>query len=175
MRVWITIFIVSVAACTSGVKGKNGIVYKDAAQYNQYIMDNQKDVIAIMLEFGRVIKIDLDSADKVLDRGVETTREALNNLKGMPPFKGDSLFRNTAIESFEFYQDVMSNEYKHIITIRRKGVDKTTADLTFLQNLPDKIGRREERYDKNFHNAQKAFADRNHLKLVRNEMQDKVE
>jgi hypothetical protein len=162
-------------SCNSETKGKNGVVYKSAVQYNQYIMENQKDVINVMIEFGKVIDQSLDSADQVLDRGIEKADDAMTNVSGMPPFRGDTAFRNAAINSFEFYKSVLSNEYRQIVNVRRKGENKTTEDFNFLQKLPDEIGKREEKLDREFHNAQKAFADRNHLTLVRNDMQDKID
>jgi len=175
MRILIMVIILALASCSSGVKGKNGIVYKNATEYNQYIMENQKDIINVMLNFSKAISDDLDSADWVLDNGLETARKALDNIKGMPPFRSDSAFRNAAINSFEFYQQILGNEYKKIVSIRRKGENKTEEDIVFLQTLPATIGKREERYDRNFHNAQKEFAENNNLTLVKNELQDKID
>jgi hypothetical protein len=175
MRNWLIAFIIVLMACDAGVEGKNGIKYKNATEYNEYIMENQKDVVNVFLEFGNVVDKDLDSADRTLDKGVKISAKALHNLKGMPAFKGDSAFRNAAIQSFEFYGDIIANEYRQIISIRRKGETQTDEDFAFLNELPELIGKREEKYDRAFHNAQKAFADRNNLKLVKNDLQDKVD
>jgi hypothetical protein len=174
MRVLI-IFILALTACNSGEKGKNGIIYKNAFDYNEYIMEKQKIVINIMLDFGKTINLDLDSSERILNIGIEKTEEALNNIKGMPPFKGDSAFRNAAVNSFGFYKAILGNEYKQIVNIRRKGENKSAEDIAFLQTLTAIIGKREERYDRDFHNAQKAFAEKNNLKLVRNKLQEKVD
>ena len=175
MRIMIIIGILVLTACNSGVKGKNGVTYKNATEYNEYIMENQKDVVNVILDFGKAINLDLDSADRILDKGAKITQEALNNIKGMPVFKGDSAFRNAAIHSFEFYKEIISNQYKQIISIRRKGESRTEEDVAFLRALPAVVGKREERFDRDFHNSQKAFAQKNHLTLVKNEIQEKVD
>jgi hypothetical protein len=175
MRNWLIAFIIVFMSCDAGVEGKNGIRYKNAAEYNEYIMENQKDIVNVFLEFGKAVENDLDSADRTLDKGVKISDKALFNLKGMPAFKGDSAFRNAAIQSFEFYGYIIANEYRQIISIRRKGVNQTDEDFAFLNGLPELIGKREEKYDRAFHNAQKAFADKNNLSLVKNELQDKVD
>lgn len=176
LRTFLTIAtMVFLTSCDSQTKGKNGVVYRSAVQYNQYIMDNQKSVINIMLEFGKAINHSFDSADHALDKGAMITEEAITNVKGMPAFHGDSAFRDAAVRSFEFYKDVLGNEYRQIVAIRRKQENKTDSDLVFLKSLPAEIGKREEKFDRAFHNAQQTFADHNHLTLVRNEMQDKID
>jgi hypothetical protein len=168
--------MLALAACTnSEVKGKNGVVYKSALEYNDYIIKNQKEVINVVLDFVKVAETSIDSANTILDNGMITADEAVKNIEGMPPYKGDSTFRNAAINSFRFYRQVLGDEYKEMLAIRRKGQDMTSDDLNRVQVILDELGKREEKYDKAFHNAQVEFAKENNLRLSSNEMQEKID
>ncbi len=163
------------AACNQPVKGRNGQVYKSAAQYNDYIISRQTTLIKNVLDLSTIAQTDLDSADKMLDKYVVETDSMILNLNGMPPYKGDSSFRDAAIASFAFYKKVFGNEYKQLINIRKNGGDTTQEGIAEMSKIVDKITREEEKYDKAFHNAQKNFADKNHMKLAENEMQKKID
>jgi hypothetical protein len=164
-----------VAACNQPVKGKNGQVYKSAVQYNDYIIGRQTILIKDVMDMLKVAQTDLDSANKMLDNFVVKTGGLITDIEGMPPYKGDSSFRNAAIASFTFYKKVFGNEYKQLISIRKDGGDATEEGIAKMNKIVDNISREEEKYDKTFHNAQKDFADKNHMKLGENEMQKKLD
>lgn len=164
-----------VLACNQPVKGKNGQVYKSAVQYNDYVIGRQTILIKDVMEMSKIAQTDLDSANKMLDLFVVETDSLITDIKGMPPYKGDSSFRDAAIASFSFYKKVFGNEYKQLLSIRKDGGDATEEGVTEMNRIVDNISREEEKYDKAFHNAQKGFADKNHMKLGENEMRKKLD
>jgi hypothetical protein len=172
---FVIIISATLLACNQPVKGKNGQVYKSAVQYNDYIIGRQTTLIKNILDLSAIAQADLDSASKMLDRYVVETDSMIIDLSGMPPYKTDSSFRNAAIASFTFYKRIFGNEYKQIINIRKEGGDATSEGVTEMNRIVENISREEEKYDKAFHNAQKNFAEENHMKLGANEIQKKID
>ncbi len=169
------ILVTGMISCNQPAKGKNGVTYKSAVQYNDYIVSRQTNLMQNVLDFAKAADQDLDSAQKMLDRFVTETNTMIVEIKGMPAFKGDTTLRDAAVKSFGFYKNVFQNDYSRILTIRKKGADMTMDDIDEMKKIVDKITRDEEGYDKAFHNAQRKFADMNHMKLSENEMQKKFD
>jgi hypothetical protein len=169
------------AACDLPVKGRNGEVYKSPVQYNDYIVSRQTKITNNIIQFGEVSGKYLDSADHLLDIYANETGELINDLKDMPPYKGDSLFRNSAVDLFIFYKKIFSNEYKRMVIILRSINKKTTGnegtaeEIAELQRITDALTREENKYDKALHKAQKNFAVSNNMRLRDNEVQKKVD
>jgi len=162
-------------ACNEPVKGRNGVTYKSAFRYNDYIVSRQTKLLQHVLDFVKVAETNLDSAGKMLINYTDETAATIEEIKGMPAYKGDTSMRNAAVRSFGFYKNVFQNDYSRIISIRKKGEDMTAEDMNEMKKIVDKITREEERFDKSFHNAQKNFADKNNMKLMENEMQKKFD
>ncbi len=169
------ILVCGIISCSQPAKGRNGVIYKSAVQYNDYIISRQTKLMQHVLDFSKAAENDLDSAKKMLDEYTNETARSVEEIKGMPVYKGDSSLRDAAARSFSFYKNVFQNDYSRIITIRKKGADMTSEDIDEMKKIVDKITRDEEGFDKAFHNAQKNFADKNHMKLMENEMQEKFD
>jgi hypothetical protein len=169
------ILVFSIIACNQPVKGRNGVTYKSAVQYNDYIVGRQSKLMQHVLDFAKAAASDLDSAGKMLAEYTSETAATVEDIKGMPAFKGDTSLRDAAVRSFSFYKNVFQNDYTRILQIRKKGDEMTSEDMEEMQRIVDKITREEEGFDKSFHNAQKNFADKNNMKLAENEMQKKFD
>ncbi|HEY6064497.1 MAG TPA: hypothetical protein VIV35_12850 [Chitinophagaceae bacterium] len=175
LPVIIFILVFGIISCNQPVKGRNGVTYKSAVQYNDYIISRQTKLMQHVLDFAKAAEKDLDSAEKMLDEYTRETAGTIEEIKGMPAFNGDSSLREAAVRSFSFYKNVFQNDYSRIITIRKKGAEMTSEDIEEMKKIVDKITRDEEGFDKSFHNAQKNFADKNNMKLMENEMQKKFD
>jgi hypothetical protein len=158
------LFLTVIVACNKPVKGRNGVSYKNPAQYNDYIVNRQTDLMSKVAEFSRVAEYSIDSAAAMLPGFSAQTGVMIEEIKGMPPYKGDSSLREAAIRSFTFYKRVFEEDYADIIRIRQKG-DLTQDDMDEMERIVKKITKEEESFDKAFHNAQRAFADKNNMKL----------
>ena len=174
---YLSIILISLAcvimACNQPAKGRNGVTYKSAVQYNDYIVSRQSKLMQDVLDFAKAADNNLDSAEKMLNTYVTQTAATIEEIKGMPEYKGDSSLRDAAVNSFVFYKNVFQNDYTRILEIRKKGTEMNSDDVEELNKIVGKITKEEEGFDKSFHNAQKNFADRNHMKLMENEMQKK--
>jgi hypothetical protein len=171
----IIVLVCSFIACNQPVKGRNGVSYKSAVQYNDYIVSRQTTLMQHVLDFAKAAETNLDSAERMLTKYTDETAKTVEEIKGMPAYKGDTSFREAAARSFNFYKDVFQNDYTRIIHIRKKGDKMTNEDIEEMKKIVEKITRVEEGVDKSFHNAQKNFADKNNIKLMENEMQKKIE
>jgi hypothetical protein len=171
--------MVGIAAFSSGcsrpAKGRNGEVYKNAVQYNDYLVSRQNRIIKNVLEFVRVSDISLDSAGNLLDKYVIEIDTIIMEIKGMPPYKGDSSLRNAAVRTFTFYEKVFNNEYRQLIDLRRQGANETEEGIAEMNKIVEQITVQEEKYDKIFHNSQRDFAEKNNMRLEENEMQKKLD
>ena len=162
-------------SCDQPVKGRNGEFYRSASQYNDYIVKRQSTVMKNVMNFVTVSESNLDSAEELLDKYIKELDGMLGEIRGMPPYKGDSALRDAAVGTFGFYKRIFGKEYKDLIEIRRNGGALTEEGVARMQNIVDRISREEEQYDKAFHNAQQNFATKNNMKLTDNEMQKQID
>ena len=166
------VLISGFAACNQSVKGKNGVSYKSAVQYNDYIVGRQTILMKNIIAFGEMAQPKPDSAKKMLDVYAKETINFIKEIKGMPPYKGDSSLRDAAINSFTFYKRVFEDDYKQILQINENMTEEGSVEV---KKIVEDLGKEEEKFDKAFHNAQKDFADKNNMKLMENKMQKEVD
>ncbi len=162
------------SACNKPVKGTNGVTYKTPVQYNDYIVSRQTDLMRKVINFSKAAEIDIDSAAGMLSGYASETGKMIEEIKGMPPYKGDSILRNAAVRSFSFYKKVFEEDYMDIIRIRQKE-DISQEDVDEMDRIVKKITREEEGFDKSFHNAQNEFAKKNNMRLRENEVQKEMD
>jgi hypothetical protein len=177
MRYLVTSLLIlcTVAACNRPVKGPNGVAYKNAVEYNDYIVNRQTNLMKRVLEFGKAAQVNPDSAEALLAVYEKETDMMIANLKGMPPFKKDSALRDAAIRSFIFYKRVFREDYKQILLMRKRtdiSIEEAEKETTAIveQLKEDEAG-----FDKAFQQAQRNFASTNNMKLRENEVQKEVE
>lgn len=175
--------IVSSLLCTSLLlscsipvaQGRNGARFATALEYNNYIIERQSGVIYHIMDLTKKAEADLETTEMLINRGVALTDSVLADVKGLSDFKGDSALRNSAIDMFSFYRKVFDNDYREIMAIRKKGDAVTGDDVLRLQLIQQGLEREESEKDKHFHNAQQDFAERNHLRLANNALQQKID
>lgn len=165
-------FVFVLAACKNEQpKGANGVTYKSAVQYNDYIVSRQTKLMRNIMDFVKVAQTDLDSAELMLDNYVKETGTMVMDLKGMPAFKGDSALRDAAVSIFGFYKKIFDHDYRDIIHLRQDQEGDATVIEERIQQIVKNVEEEEKGYDSRFQGAQKAFAKKNNMKLIENEMQ----
>ncbi len=142
-----------IASCTGPIRGRNGVVYKTAAEYNDYIINRQLNVVQHIVDFSNVSKKDLDSSGRLLGTYQLITRQMTNEINGMPAYEGDSTFRDAAVNLFNFYSHLFRNEYPQIIEYRKKGMFLTSDDLIEQDSNIKAIKVEEEDLHKSLYNA----------------------
>lgn len=172
------ILFAGLVACkqSSSVKGENGVTYKNPVEYNDYIVNRQTDLMKKVVEFGKVADVSLDSAEALLKKSVRETAKMIEEIKGMPAYKGDSALRNAAVNSFSFYKKIFEKDYMDILNIRKKGEENITEeDVAAANAIVEKISKEEEGLDKAFKNAQQDYAEKHKMKLMNNKAQKDIE
>ncbi|MBK8140918.1 MAG: hypothetical protein IPK57_07750 [Chitinophagaceae bacterium] len=168
------LFIAVFIACNNPVKGRNGVVFKNPADYNDYIISRQTILIKNILDLGKKADSDVDSAYGMLDSYTNDATRIIAEIKDMPSYKGDSSLRDAAVNSFTFYKKLFGESYKRVLSIRREGGDETEEGAAEIMGIMDSIKREEEIHDKRLHNAQKDFASRFKMKMRDNEIQKEI-
>lgn len=163
------------AACKETVKGTNGVIYKTPIEYNDYIVSRQTTLMKNIVSFGEMAQTNPDSAGKMLDLFAKETTDFIQEIKGMPPYKGDTSLRNAGVNIFTFYKKVFQSYYKQIMEINKSGENKTEEGVAKLNSIVTNLNKEEEIADKAFHKAQKDFAETNKMKLIENSMQKKLD
>lgn len=166
-------------SCNPGVKGENGVTYKSAIQYNDYIVNRQTTIIRDVLDFSKTNN--LDSAESKLKRFISKTDDVIEEIRGMPPYRGDVALRDAAVRYFNFFKRVFEQDYTEYLRLRRKleDPDEDATEIrkaqSDIQGIINKVTKEEEGYDKDFHNAQERYAQKNNMKLTENKIQKEIE
>jgi hypothetical protein len=162
-------------SCKQGVKGKNGVTYKSAVQYNDFIVERHSTLMKNVIQLGNLKDAEIDSAHVYLQRYTRQTEKMIREIKGMPAYKGDSTLRDAAIRSFGFYQRLFEEEYPLLMNIRKKGAANITEeDKAEGSRIVKRIVQEEEVYDKSFREAQENYARKNKMKLADNKLLEEV-
>ncbi len=168
----LSLILTALVSCKSKPpKGANGVEYKSAVQYNDYIVSRQSTLMKNIMSFVDVAQSDLDSAEVLLDNNVKQIETMIGEIKGMPAYNGDSALRDAAAGIFGFYKKIFDKDYRDILHIR-KGADGFSAEAdSEIAKIVSRIEEEEKGFDSRFQGAQKVFARKNNMKLVDNEMQ----
>ncbi len=161
-------------ACKDPLRAKDGTLFKTPADYNEYIISRQTKVIRNIIELGNRIKVSPDTAYSLLDKYSTQTDSVIEDIKGMPPFRSDSAFRDAAIRSFTFYKTLFNDHYRTILQIRMRGGDASEDGVNEWMDVMDKIKREEEGLDKQLHNAQIDFAKKYNMKMRPSDIQKEL-
>ena len=170
-----TLLVLGFVACKQTVKGKNGVTYKSASEYNDFIVNRQTTLMKKVVEFGKAAKENLDSAEAMVKQSAVDVEKMIIEIKGMPAYKGDSALRDAAVTSFSFYKRIFEKDYMDILAIRKKGDENITeADITEQNRIVASITSEEAGLDKIFQAAQREYASKNNMKLLEDKAQNEL-
>jgi hypothetical protein len=161
-------------ACKDPLRAKDGTIFKTPADYNEYIISRQTRIIRNIIELGNQIKVSPDTAYTLLDKYSTQTDSVIEDIKGMPPFRSDSAFRDAAIRSFTFYKTLFNDHYRTILKLRMRGGEATEEGVNDWMEVMEKIKREEEGLDKQLHNAQNDFAKKYSMKMRPSDIQKEL-
>jgi hypothetical protein len=167
MKKILTAFMLSVVfvSCNNEQpKGDNGETYKSATEYNDYIVSRQTILKKDKLDIEKIADFDLDSAGKMLDNYVMKTSTMVQEIKSMPPYKGDSTFRDAAAGIFGSYNKIFGEDYRVILHLLSEQDGTSTEIEERINQLNKKVEGEEKNLDNQFQNAQKTFAQKHNLK-----------
>jgi hypothetical protein len=175
-----TLFMLLLVTFTSKVSGqtfKAGPTFKNAVEYNDYIVDLQNQISGLIIEFNEKIGepgATRESIQPHFDKMLLTTEGVISKIEKIKGYEGNVELRNTATELFKFYYKTFSVDYKALL------------DVLFLENLGEeeiakmtvileRVTADEAVVDANFSKAQQAFAKQHNIELKKNEFQDDLD
>jgi predicted DNA-binding protein len=140
---------------------------ENAGDYMSYIGKQQENISKKYLSYTSA------SAHGKREKKVEALRQKLlnevdesrMNISGMPSFKTDKSYRDTAVNFMKLYYNVLNEDYSKIINmeeIAEQSYDDMEAYLLAQEKISDKLNEGNER----IRVAQKAFAAKHNVNLI---------
>lgn len=177
MRTHVLIILIAglVVSCKPSVKGKNGVSYDSAVEYNDYIVERQERLVQNILSLRSLSKEELNAADTLLQRYARQADSIIEEVRGMPPYRKDTALRNAAINSFGFYKRIFEKEYPPVLRLRQKGSEQLTLeDVEQANAILERIAKEEKELDAEFQKAQREYATKNNMRITDNKLQDQI-
>jgi hypothetical protein len=151
--------------------------FETAVAYNDYIVEEQLKIGKMIQEFNNIF----GSSDDTLV--IHKARIAIKNqadssvkhIKLMQPYKGDTALKKATISLFSFYAKAAVNEYTQLLRIFYNTQINSEEKRKQLETIIKTITDTEAVIDKNFADAQKAFAAKHGFTLTENDFKIKNE
>ncbi len=160
------IFILLTNHCEAQVKK-----FETAVAYNDFIIAEQIKIGKVIQEFNTIFTSSKDTniIHKARIAIKSQADSSVKQVKLMQAYKGDTVLKKAAINLFAFYGTAAANEYAWLISLSFN-TKLNNAELgkqmeTILKTITDT----EAVVDKNFADAQKAFAAKHGFKLTEND------
>ncbi|HTF04863.1 MAG TPA: hypothetical protein VK826_12640 [Bacteroidia bacterium] len=118
MKKIVVLFFVVLTTIASAQDNPGKTSFVDGAEYNNYIIDQQTLIGMYFDEFGKTLVDTTLTKDQIHTKRMELAgkvKVCSNNIHNMPPWKGNSSLRDTAIILFDFYCNVFEFRYKKLV------------------------------------------------------------
>jgi len=167
--------VLFVASCGTK-KDPNKTYLATATDYNNFIVGEQTKIVQKMMSLSQMAGV--TTPEQMTQAQKETIAQcdtSINATKKLADFEGNVELRDGAVKLFEFYKSIISNEYAQMMTIVQKGAAITPDDTTQLGKIQRSIAEKEKSFDQTFQSAQKAFAEKNKMKIEENQLQKELD
>lgn len=159
-------FILLTNNCDAQVKK-----FTTAVAYNDFIVGEQVKIGKVIQEFNNTFTSSTDT--NVIQKARIAIRSqadsSVKQVKLMQPYKGDTALRKTSINLFTFYSKAAAVEYTQLIRISYNDKLSNEEKRNQLEAIIKTITDAEAIVDKNFADAQKAFAAKHGFTLTEND------
>ncbi|MGI6320514.1 MAG: LIC11966 family surface protein [Bacteroidales bacterium] len=174
-QIFSIIIIISISSCSNSGKKANLISFKDPVEYNNYIVDIQRDVAMKLLFFGETMG-NSEDGEFIKNEGYKLLKhinKKISELKRLDKFRGESYLKDAAIEQLMFYRSVVINEYRELVEIiieTNEMADELDDDKydEYAQRLVktlENLDRKEAILDDKILQIQIRFANENYMEL----------
>jgi hypothetical protein len=161
------IFIVLPGCNLNNKADHHRAVFTNAVSYNEYIISRQSELIDDADMVNLASQHDYPLALKMLDTLLVHSTQNLADLQMLAPFRGDSSFKETAIDLFNYYNNKFVPYSRKMLLIKLK-IDSGTAmdsDYKVYDEYAAKIGRQSPPIEKRLVEMQARFARKNNFLL----------
>jgi len=148
-----------------------------ALKYNNKIIDIQSKVIKKIITLSNSMKSNNSALmQRRLAELQDQTTKSADELSTLQEFEGGTELYNSALDLFEFYENVCKNEFQEMVDILSRSQSGISAiDLNRLQDLQRIIQEEEAKLDKNLLVAQQNFAKLHGFRIGTNKLQKKID
>lgn len=146
-----------------------GPTQDDAVKFNDQVVADQKELLAMEEELIGTITDDADVSDveKAYEKYVKFIDNTLKKYEEMDEFDKNDTFRKAMLELLKAFQAIAKDEYKTVVKIYGKSEeDLTEDDLDTWDSVIDDIESKEGEANDAFLEKQKVFADEFGFSLV---------
>lgn len=171
----LALFISSCGSSTE--KGANGVSYSSPEDYNNYIVNKQTETARNLLQFGNSVSTDPKGTLTSLDGYAKEIQQDIEDIKGMPAYKGNTELRDAAVALFGFYERLFKEDYKKIAEVRAAAADSdlTEAQAQEINQVAEKLSVDEKGFDNRFQKAQREFAKEHKMRILENDLQKEID
>lgn len=162
------LIVLAFSACMQSAKGPNGVTYNNVAQYNDYIVDRQMDIIRTLKSMADMIGTNKNTALTMLTSASAKCLQTAKEVEGMPAWKGNTSFRDKAVAMFKYYGTTYTNEFRELIQLAANP-EITEVQRAGLKEKGEAIDDEEAKMNQGFIDAQKEFSAANDLRLENRE------
>ena len=152
------------SACTNPVKGKNGVTFRTAIEYNDYIVEKQDTVIKLIDKFEMVADTSTNELNAFLADATLSVEKMIIDVEGMPEWKGNTEMRDKGVRMLEYYKSIFAVSYKRLIEITADG-EISQAEEKDKEDVIKKMTDDGTLAEDAFFAAQKEFASKNNVRL----------
>ncbi len=140
--------------------------FDNPAVYNEYINKQNENVVKKFLSYNSAVAHGKNArkVEKQRSKLMDEVQESRMNIAGLPSFKGDKAFRDTAVSFLKLYFNVLNEDYSKIVNmeeIAEQSYDLMEAYLLAQEKVDEKL----EEANLRMREAQKKFAESNNMKL----------
>lgn len=141
--------------------------FENPGQYMDYIHKQQDNISKRFMTYTSA------SAHGKREKKVEALRnklmdeisEARMNISGMPSYKGDKTYRDTAVNFMKFYYNVMNDDYSKIVNMEEIA-EQSYDDMELYLLAEEKVQEKLKDANARMSEAQKQFAAKNNINLL---------
>jgi predicted DNA-binding protein len=141
--------------------------FENPGQYMDYIHKQQDNISKRFMTYTSA------SAHGKREKKVEALRsklmdeiqEARMNISGMPGYKGDKSYRDTAVNFMKFYYNVMNEDYAKIVNMEEIA-EQSYDDMELYILAEEKVQEKLKEGNARMTEAQKQFAAKNNINLL---------
>ena len=105
--------------------------------------------------------------DHLRTKLLDEVQEARMNISGMPSFKGDKEYRDTAVNFMKLYYNVLNEDYSKIIDLEEIS-EQSYDDMEAYMMAQEKVGEKLEEGNNKVKDALRKFAGKNNVNIVEN-------
>jgi len=159
-------------------KKTNAQSFDNAGQYMDYIGKQHVDIDKKFLSYNSAVSHGKRArkVENLRTKLIDEVQTAIENVRSMPPYKGDKRYRDSVVSFLKFYNNILNDDYSRIVNmedIAEQSYDEMSAYLLLKETIDKKV----DEANVLLHIEEENFALQNNVHLVQttNNISDMME